>query len=226
VYLYRQIWYVYPLYDLTRFDESIQTLTLINVPTNQFPGVEWTFRKTASQIIALVTGEVKHFDRTEAKMMNEGNGTRWLDARRVVDGFADTSAGENKATVMRAENNNEFLSETRNSGLNNVTMSTARITANKFAEASKLAQRAGAEIQCLWENSDMGAIFPGMPVKYLYIKDDRVQELTGIVLGADHYVQTHGKGITETRHRTDTVLHLFVSRELTAEGTTNVEPSS
>lgn len=215
VYLFRQIWYVYPLYDLTRFDNSIKTLTLINIPKNQLPGIEWTFRKTANQVIALVTGDVKHLDRTEAKIANEGNGVRWLDARRVIDGFADTSAGENKATVMRAENNNEFVIEQRDSGLNNIVVSPNRVTANKFAEASMLAQRTGAEIQCLWENSDMGAIFPGMPVKYLYIKDERVHELKGIVLGADHYVQTHGKGITETRHRTDTTLHLFVSREMT-----------
>ena len=46
-----------------------------------------------------------------------------------------------------------------------------------------------------------------------YIKDDRIHELKGIVLGAQHYVQTHGVGVTETRHRTDTALHLFVSRE-------------
>ncbi len=212
-YLYRQYWYVFPLYDLTRFDKSVKSLTLINIPTNQMPGVERTYRTTANQVIALVTGDVKHLDRTEAVMQNEGNGVRYLDARRAVDGFADTSEGENKAKVMRADNNNEFMAEGRKNGLNNVTTSGNKITANKFEEMSKLSRRLGSEIQCIWENSEIGAIYPGMPVKFMYIKDDRVRELKGVVLGAQHYVQTHGVGVTESRHRTDSTLHLFVERE-------------
>lgn len=213
MYLYRQYWYVYPLYDLTRYDRSTKTLTLINVPPNQLPNVERTWRKTANQTIALVTGDVKHSDRTEASLLNEGNGVRYMDARRVVDGYADTTQGENKASVMRAENNNEFVTDARASGLNNIMTAANRVTANKFAEASKLAGRAGSHLQCMWENSDMGSIYPGMPVKYMYIKDDRIQELKGIVLGAEHYIQTFGKGVSDTRHRIDTALHLFVTRE-------------
>lgn len=212
-YLYRQYWYVFPLYDLTRFDKSLKTLTLINIPTNQMPGIERTYRTTANQIIALVTGDVKHLDRSEAVIQNEGNGVRYLDARRVVDGYADTSEGENKAKVMRADNNNEFMSESRENGLNNVRTSSSKITANKFDEMSKLAQRMGSEIQCMWENSAIGAIYPGMPVKFMYIKSDQIRELKGVVLGVQHYVQTHGVGVTETRHRTDSTLHLFVERE-------------
>lgn len=210
-YLYRQHWYVFPLYDLTRFDKSVKTLTLINVPTNQMPNVERTYRTTANQVIALVTGDVKHLDRSEAVQQNEGNGVRYLDARRVIDGFADTSEGDNKAKVMRADNSNEFSVEQRADGMNNV--ATTQITANKFAEMSKLAQRLGSEIQCIWENSHIGAVYPGMPVKFMYIKNDSIKELKGVVLGVQHYVQTHGVGVTESRHRTDTTLHLFVERE-------------
>lgn len=216
VYLFKQYWYVYPLYDLTRYDSTIKTLTLINVPKNQFPGIERTFRKTANQTIALITGEVKHSDRSQSQLLNQGNGARYLDARNVIDGFADTSGGDNKAVVSRQSNNNEFVTDESPTGLENVQMASSRITANKFAELSKLAQRAGSEIQCVWENSDMGAIYPGMPVKYMYVKDDQVHELKGVVLAAQHYIQTHGVGMADSRHRVDTALHLFVSREQTS----------
>ncbi len=216
VYLFKNHWYVYPLFDLTRFDQSIKTLTLINLPKNQLPGVERTYRKTPHQVIALITGDVKHLDNSEAQLLNLGNGVRYVDARRVVDGFADTAGGDNKALISRTENNNEFVTDKRNSGLNNLQTSSARTTSNKFAELSKLAQRAGSEIQCVWENSDMGEIYPGMPVKYMYVKDDQIHELKGVVLAAQHYVQTYGVGITDSRHRTDTALHLFVSRETNA----------
>lgn len=222
VYLFRQHWYVYPLYDLTRFENTTKTLTIINVPKNQLPGIERTYRKTANQIIVLATGDVKHSDKSESNLLNEGNGVRYMDSRRVIDGYANTDEGENKAKIMRAENNNEFITDERPSGLNNVVTSGQRITANKYVEMSKLAHRAGAELQLLWENSDMGAIYPGMPVKYMYIKDNAIKELTGTVLGAQHYVQTQGKGMTNSRHRTDTALHLFISREKTEEATANV----
>ena len=213
VYLFKNHWHVYPLYDLTRFDQTVKTLTLINVPKNQMPGIERTYRKTPHQLIALITGEVKHMDRSEALLMNLGNGVRYFDARRAVDGFAETAGGDNKAVITRGQNNNEFVTDDRTTGLNNIQMSNVRATANKFAEMSKLARRAGSEIQCVWENSDMGEIYPGMPVKYMYVKNDQIHELTGVVLAAQHYVQTHGVGMTDSRHRTDTALHLFVSRE-------------
>lgn len=214
LYLFKQHWYVYPLYDLTRFDKTTKTLTLINVPTNQLPHVERTYRTTANQVIALVTGDVKHKDRTQEALLNDGNGVRYLDARRVIDGFADTTQGDNKASVMRAANNNEFVTDKSETGLNNIRTSGARVTANKFAEMSKLAGRTGTHLQCLWQNSDMSLIYPGMPVKYMYIKNDTVHELKGIVLGVQHYIQTYGKGITESRHQMETAFHLFVEREL------------
>lgn len=212
MYLFRQYWYIYPLYDLTRFDSATKTLTLINLPTNAMPGINRTFRTTANQTIALVTGDVKHLDLTESKLLNEGNGVRYLDARRVMEGYADSEQGDNKAKVMRAENNNEFVTDKRPNGLNNVTTSDTRITANKYYEASRLAKRAGAELQCLWENANLNAIYPGMPVKFMYIKEGQIKELKGVVLGADHYIQTSGKGMTDSKHRLDTTLHLFVSR--------------
>ncbi|QVD49194.1 hypothetical protein LUCX_124 [Xanthomonas phage vB_XciM_LucasX] len=215
VYLQSQQWYVYPLFDLTRFDNpgTSKTLTLFNLPTNQLPNVETTYRTTANQVLALVTGDVSHVDLSETKLLNEGNGTRYLDARTVVDTFAVTGTGDNKAAVTRAENNNEFVTDVRQTGLNNVVTSGARITSNKFLEMSKLAARTGANIQCTWQNSDPTLIQPGMPVKFMYIKDDQVRELHGVVLGAIHYVQTYGKGVTESRHIVESVLNLFVERE-------------
>jgi len=212
-YLYGQHWHVYPLFDLTRFDKARRTLTIINIPENAMPGIEHTYRTTANQVIILLTGAVKHFDLTENAQLNLGNGVRFLDARRVVDGFVDAAEGDNKAVASRAENNQEFLVESRDDNVNAVVTSQARITANTFEEHSKLSKRLGAEIQALWENSDIDLIEPGMPLKFLYLKDDRVAELKGVVLGAQTYVQTSSVGVTDQRYRVDTALHLFVERE-------------
>ncbi len=211
-YLQKNHWYVYPLYDLTRFDKALKTLTLINVPKNRFPSIERTFRRTANQVIALVTGDVRHQDDTESLQLNQGNGIRFADARLVIDGFGETEG--NKTTVLRANNNNEYVTKPRDNKLNNVQLSPNTITSNTFRELSRMARRAGSHVVCLWENSDPGAIYPGMPVKYMYMVGEEVVEANGIVLGAHHHTGTVGPGVTAKRHVTNTGLKLFIERDV------------
>lgn len=211
-YLQSNLWYVYPLYDITRFDKSLKTLTLLNIPKNRMPNVERTFRTTANQVIALVTGDVLHKDESEKRQLNQGNGVRFTDASKIMDGFATVS--DNKATVLRSKNNNEFITEQRDTGLNNVQLANNRITSNNFLEMGKLASRAGSTLMCRWENSDPGLIFPGMPVKYSYIVDDQVVDAEGTVIFAHHYTGTDQPGFTTQRHVTNTVLTLFLNRKV------------
>jgi hypothetical protein len=211
-YLQAARWYIYPLYDIKRYDNSLKTLTLFNVPKNRLPGTERTFRTTANQVIALVTGDVKHMDNTEAQQLNQGNGVRFADATKIMDGFVTVK--DNKAQVLRSKNNNEYLAESRDTGLNNVQLATNRITSNPFQELSKLARRAGSHLMCRWENSDPDLIFPGMPVKYMYIVDDQVVEAIGTVVFAHHFTGTDRPGFTTQRHVTSSVLTLFLNKKI------------
>lgn len=208
VYLQHKTWYVYPTYDLERFDKARKTLTLINVPKRKMPQVERTFRTTANQVIALVTGEVKHQDTSEKAQLNDGNGVRFTDARKMMEGFSSTE--NNRTMILRAENNNEYIATERNNKLNNVHVSPARITSNPFKEASRLAARNGSNLLCVWENSDPGLIFPGMPVKFMYEVNDEIYELTGQVRAAHTTVSTQQAGFSNRRHITMTTLLLFL----------------
>lgn len=210
LYLQYRHWYVYPLYDHTRFDKELKTLTLINVPKTRLRGVEKTFRRTAYQVIALVTGETKQLDDTESAQLNRGNGLRFAGAEQVIGGFAKVE--NNKAVVTREENNSEFKAKDRKTGLNNVQMSPKFITDNPFVELSRMARRDGAHLQAVWENSDPGLIIPGMPVKYSYLYKDEVRTVYGTVVGAHHFIQQATPGFGNQRHVTNTVLTLFVER--------------
>lgn len=211
VYLHHRQWYVYPLYDHTRYDKTLKTLTLINIPSKLMPEVERTYRTTANQTIVLVTGEVKHKDMSEAEMQNFGNGVRYMDSRMVLSGANEV--GENKAVLTRIENTSEFITEQRPTGLNNVVSSKNRITANIYAEMSEIARRSGSELQCVWQNSNPDLIYPGMPLRYMYLKQGKVVELKGTVLAAKDYTHTYGAGYSDGRHITNTALCLFVERE-------------
>lgn len=226
-YLQQNYWFIYPLYDLTRFDNAKQTITLINVPKNRYPQIERTYRQTGNQLIALVTGGVRHRDESEAMQLNQGNGVRFAMAGQMIGDNAQVA--DNKAIVKRALNNSELISQPRPDGLNNVMTSSNPITSNVFRELSKLAKRNGSYLQVKWENSDFGLIRPGMGAKYMYTVKDQVVEVKGVVVAAHTYVATDVPGLTSARHITNTVLTLFVDRNIdwsAIEGTTPAAPSN
>ncbi len=221
VYLQHRVWYVYPTHDLTRYRKAPKGLTLINVPPNRYPQIERTFRRTPNQTIALVTGQVKHLDPSEARQLNDGNGIRFTDARNVMNGFATTQ--NNRTLALRANNNNEYVTEQRKNGLNNVHLGPQRITSNTFVELSRMATRNGCYVLAVWENSDPGAIFPGMPVKLMYWLRNEVHEAVGVVTMAHHHIGSTRPGFENSRHFCTTTLQLFLEGSLAWEEETATE---
>lgn len=208
-------WYVYPLYDYERFDRELKTLTLINVPRRRYEGIERTFRKTANQTIALVTGEVTSLDLSDRRLMNEGNGVRFTDPDRAFKSYG--VAEGNKATVMREEMNNELVTKESATGFNRTPVSNSRFTTNKMVQLSQLAARDGSLVACSWDYSDMNAIYPGMPVKFMYESKGSVVETQGVVWEAIHTFESFQQGAIPSSHRGSTALLLFVNVVLDSE---------
>lgn len=207
-YFQKNTWFVYPLYDLTRFEKDTKTVTFINVPKNKYPGIERTFRKTGNQLIALVTGNVQHYDPTNQRQLVEGNGIRFTDARNVISGFSATT--NNRTMLLRANNNNEYLSENRPDGLNNIQLSPNRITSNTFNELSRMASRNGCYVEIVWENSDPGAITPGKPVRFMYCVKDEVFETIGVIQQIHNHTSNSQPGFANARHITNSAILLFL----------------
>lgn len=211
-YLSDLIWHVYPLYDNTRFNTTPATLTIVNVPAARLPASERTYRKTKNQITILANGEIKYRDDSESQQLNSGNGVRFTDSRNIVEGFMETKG--NRAVAKRGKNMSEFVTEQRSTGLNNVRTGRARITSNAYVELSAMARKAGAIMQVTWNYSDGELLYPGMPVRLLYLEHENVETLYGTLLGAHDLTSLEGQGITSSRHRTNTVLTLFVTKKI------------
>lgn len=209
-YLCRRLWYVFPPYDTTRFKKAQKTLTLIRVPSNRMPNVERTYMQNGNNLKVVVTGEVATSNDSEALILNNGNGVRFADASKFVEGF--TAVEENKALIARGENNNELTSIERKTGINNATMSQQRITTNQMVEFSRLAARDGSMIIMEWENSNPDLLYPGMPVKIVYLDKEEVKEVYGVLLKAHSFTGLRGQGLTSNRHFTSTALAVFVTR--------------
>ena len=209
-YLQHNHWYVYPLFDITRFENDSKGLTIVKVPKNRFPAMERTYRTTANQLIILATGDSLHQDDSESKQLNEGNGVRFANAGHMFHDFVKVEG--NKATALRAENNNEFVTQPRPNERNNIRMSDRRITSNKFYELSKLARRQCTFLTVVWENSDPDLIFPGMPVKYMYLEAGEVVEIHGIVHRTQSYIESPNPPLTVRRHMCTTAIRICIQR--------------
>jgi hypothetical protein len=212
-YYQNDYWYLYPCFDTTRFNSAKKTLTVINIPANRFPSVERSYRQSGTNTVVLATGQVRFKDDSEVQQLNDGNGVRFADADKFMNGFTETS--NNKTIASRGTSNSEYVATQRATRINNVKVSSNPINSNTYLEASKLARRQGSVFSFVWENSLPSLVYPGMMVKVLYLDDTEVKEVFGVLLKAHHYVQTQQKGLMNARHITRSALSVFVKRPAT-----------
>lgn len=207
-YIKNKNWYVYPLYNTTRFSKEERTLTVIKAHELFHMGLERTHRVDGDKLIVIGTSTSEFKDETEVKYLSEGNGTRFGESRLQVHKFGEPSM--NKFTAQRAKNNHEYLAEKRPQR-NTAYVSRDRIHGNPMEEYTRLARRKGNKYSFVWENSQPELLFPGMTVKILYAKGEEMQELHGVLLKEHTTIQLKGQAITSQAHKTTTSLFIFAN---------------
>lgn len=220
-YLHRQNWYIYPLYDTTRWEKEERTLTVVNIPEWFSPELETTYRQTKRQVIILATGTTRQVNLSELYNQTTGNGVRFLDARRPLNDYGKQD--KNTFVVKRGNNNHEFMSKALQDDYNRVDVSESVITDNPFRERSLLAEKKGLRVGVVWHNSLPDLLHPGMPVKYIFAAEGEVRELMGTLVSADSYHHDPHQGIRNRIHRCHTglVLHLDAEDNYQSEGLIN-----
>lgn len=212
-YLDGNYWFIYPLFDTKRFAKSDQTLTIINVPANRLPGIEKTFRVTDTQLIVLSTGKVKYKDTSISERDTEGDTVRFVDSRKVIEGFA--KVGENKLQADYAKNVTEMTIDNNVKDPSRASINTGvTVTSAYNKELTKLTMRNGSVALITWESSNDFALAPGMPVRYMYIVDGQARQLYGTLLGAETMMHQVNKNIKQQKFNSTTVLTVFLSRDV------------
>jgi len=208
VYYRKRNWYVYPPYDVTRFQKASRTLTVLMIKSAELPAVDNTYRVDGGAVTIIANGSVQHLDPVDHQAMQVGNGVRFAKAQSLFDGFTDgTSSGVADTTKVMAG----FITQPRDSTLNNVPFSKNRITDNAANELSKLASRQGQRVQLNWSRADASLILPYMPVRLLYETAGLLYEFTGTVLNTQSQVHPDQPGMTNSRYYQDCSLTLFVA---------------
>lgn len=207
-FIHDRTWYIYPPYDTTGFDEALNKLVVISIPSKRYPNVEKTYLTENGITTILATGNKKIISDKKQIFDNAGNGVMQTDANNIINGF--TNVDGNVSVIKRSTNNSEFISETVPTGRNNVRMSTERISSNPFVVRSRLARSQGHFYMFEWTNANPSIIEPGMHVKILYLNEGEVKEITGVLVKCHQQTKLNGTGINGTGYRSFCAMVVFV----------------
>jgi hypothetical protein len=209
-YLQKGFWHVWPPYNFNRYDEAEYTALFILAPSQQYRGVERTWRIVDKHLTVFVTGGVQRMDPSEILLLNEGNGTRFANTDAMMEGFFEVSG--NKAVAKRTNNANEYEAVSRKA--NNMSRVSGDIgTSNAFNEASKIAVRNGAFLTMNWENSNPDAISPGLQCEVGFLVDGNPEFVKAVVVHAHAYSAVSGTGMHQKIHQITTEVVVMVDRQ-------------
>lgn len=208
-YLQKGFWHVWPPYNYKRYDEAEYTALFVLAPSQQFRGVEKTWRIVDKHLTVFVTGGVSRNDPSELLLLNEGNGTRFANTDAMMEGFVEVSG--NKAVAKRTNNANEY--EAVNRKANPMSrVSDDMMTSNAFNEASKIAVRNGAFLTMNWENSNPDAITPGLQCEVGFLVNGTPAFVNAVVVHAHSYSAVAGTGMHQKIHQITTEVVVMVDR--------------
>lgn len=215
----KRFWFVYPLYKYTRFKtDKRPKVVFYSTPAHRFPIVERTFRVEVDTTYILAMSVKRYIDKAESDMMDTGSGFRQADARA----FMGKPVLISKEGPMGSRNNlvNEVALKERDDGLNYAPVSKERISANPFKQFSLINGKNGANIKFTWYNCDPNLLYPGMPCKYVYLENNVVKEIHGIILFVHVSIDLEQKGVLGISYYTHCDITIFA--EPTYDGDTDI----
>lgn len=211
MYCQRRGFYVWPKYYLGDRVGQRKQLTIFNLPANQLPGAERTYRETDYQVMLISTGKNTQLDITQNVELNEGNGVRFTNASAILDGMV--VGGGNKAVMRRGFANSEFIDGETGRDENYAPMGRNRITANPYAEVSRLASRKGTVTTVVWQNADPYLLEPGMATKVIGLEEGRLVARMGSLINAEYHMGAKVDNIKNNQLSISAGLSVFLSKQ-------------
>lgn len=206
-YIQNNHWFIYPLYNDQRFNDTRRALHLVMVPQSSLPEQDHSYRVEDGLVMAIVS-DAKLQSRTNRAQLTEGNAVALVAPNALKNNF---SLKDNSATIANPDAVMGIIaSKQRPDGLNKITFSNSRISINAARELSRLSERDLKDVQVSWAYSDPDLVYPGMPVQLVYNEHDLPITLQGVVVGSESMLQMASKGLTNEQWFYKTILHLKV----------------
>lgn len=204
-----QLWYVYPLYDNSRFNKSQRTLNIIRVPAEALPDVPSSYTFRGTHLYVLGTGDAIAVDPTNPTALNKGNATTFATATGLFDNYAPSE--QQDAIIDSSQVMGKISIDKRADGLNATFYSERRVTDNIAKLISELSAARQTTMQFGWAHSDPSLIYPGMPVCVYYNKNGVIETKQGTVVAAESFVELAQPGMATRHYQCKTALTVLVA---------------
>lgn len=176
----KKLWFVFPPFDFDRFEKTKgKKVVFYAAPSTKYPKLERTYEIKGDLVRVIVTGDRQYRDGADIDQMNDGSGFRVPDARA----FMKSPVALDGKTVKpnRARLNHEVNYGNREDGLNYAPVSLDGPTANPFKYRSRVLQRNTGRVDFVWENGDAELLYPGMPCRFNFLNQGKVQRVDGVL---------------------------------------------
>lgn len=176
------MFYVFPLFKMGRYETASKVADIFRFPTDAVPTLETTYYTNNKTLTILSTGNAKHDSTVDIDHQNNGVGKRIINPQ-TLSGKAGYFYENGNAITTRSDSLTEFQTATRASG-EQISLYDRTPSGNTCKSLSNNAYYDGELISTPWEMSNSDLIYPGMPCKYYYTKDnDVLVEKEGVILG-------------------------------------------
>ena len=209
------IWYIFPPYSLGRYKERVKKMIIVNLPKDRVPGLENTYSNNEEVLTILSTRDVMIKDKRESKKVTFGTGSLFTAVDNLLTKFGEVV--ENKLMVDASKNVNAIQLEEREDGVQQPRFSDTKLTAAKNVELSKFAPSKGFMMRISWEGGDESLVYPGMPVKVLYLERNQPKSAVGVVTGIESVYYPFEQGFPARKFTTLSYLQVFVGEQPLAE---------
>ena len=185
--------FVYPLYNVDRYNQPVGKLTIISIPTTRYKYVEHTWMVDGNDVRILLGDMELTLSEGEAEYMDSGVGFRMTDGDAILK--KPITITEEGPVTERQRLNYEVAMKNRIDGVDYSPMS--RPSGNPFVRYSEISRKSGMLVSFNWFNSNPDLIYPAMPVMYKFLKNGLLTELPGCVVGKTS--TTNREGIITTK---------------------------
>lgn len=215
-FIQRDTWWIYPLFDTTRYLKTTRRLNIIQLQGANSPIAEKSWLYENGELTIVCTTSSKMQDISVSAGINKGQGTRFLKA---TDMFDNPTAGDPNKEHFNSEGTlAEFQVGERADGNNIALFGDTHITDNIANEYSKIAFRQGQLFITIWQRSLARLLYPGMPLRLFYDKDGTTQVYDGSLLQADEQWSSEAAGMIQKNMIATAALVCFINKEVTVNG--------
>ena len=200
-------WYIFPIKDFNLFTKRSRTLTIANLPEAEVPAIDKTYMMRGDKLYVAATGQVIINDESEEMFHRVANGLRYFPSSNLLDDMSTPK--DNTLTTRLSETLKEFTISERRDGLNQAYFVSGLYTDNPFRMVSEASGILGRFFDVTWFKSDHSLLYPGMPVKLLFVKGGVLRELSGVLVGSQVSVSQVEAGIGSRQYMGTTTLRIF-----------------